>query len=642
MRSFVLFLLLSVPFTATVAAGPAPAPADDAQAFLLFRDLAGPEIRAAVEDAGARIVALFPESRSALVAGPGAGVDALIADPRVAAGSRGLLTDEEVPSLPERQRVAAAAWNHLQFSGPAPLSPLPEGEPLVHDVFEPPPDPLPLFFSPLDEGGTDGRPFGASWDNTSEFLAGRISLNLFLMESDGSLDPSVYNWTLDQESRIQSEVLQAVSSVATVYPTAGLSFTIHLVSGRTDTTARTKTEPINRSADPGGTTGEDVWVREILARRGYSDPYSSRWTLSRRLADATRLADGSDWAVSVYVAHTGGDAGTAGADADGKFADGRFGYAWFGGPHIVLTYSNDGWGIGRFDMVLLHELHHSFFALDEYQSANCSCTAHSGYLDGLNDNCQAPSGSPACPTNVSCVMRSNVSVSCDATRRQVGTWDTDADGTPDVSDVPPSLSLVADTPGTVPAGRARLSGSASVGRLASRNPGYTTTHGDFTVVRLVAVETSVDDGPWEAYSAVPSDGAFDGFVESYSLDLSLAAGPHWVATRAVDARGHRSAGEPVLVTVEPVVPALGTPSLTIARQGSSPRLTWGVVSGAARYSVRRTVSSPPSAFLAATPADVGSATAWVDGSSPSPIAYYRVFAVDGEGTEYPSPGDPSP
>jgi len=296
-------------------------------------------------------------------------------------------------------------------------------------------------------------------------------------------------------------------------------------------------------------------------------------------------------------------------------------------------------------MVLLHELHHSFFALDEYYGSSCTCTAHAGYLDGLNDNCQVcasgQTGCTPCPSDTTCVMRTNVAVSCSATRRQAGTYDTDADGTPDVSDVPPEVALAVDTSSPVPAGRARLAGAARIVRLASRNPGYSTTHADFSVVRLAAVETSVDDGPWSADAAVPSDGAYDGFLENFTIDLALPAGPHWIAARAVDERGQRSNTQLVPVTVQPPAESLSAPSISATRQGTSVRLAWTAVAGAARYAVRRTTSPTPAAFVAATPTDAGTATSWTDAAAP-PLAFYRVFAVDAGGTEYPALGNPSP
>ena len=183
-------LALAVALGGALAAAPATAAADPT-ALLIFRDAAPAEVRALVTAAGARVVALFPAESSALVAGPEAALAALTADPRVAAGSQGALTGEEVPALPEPQRLAAAAWNRLKAPPQGPLAAAPDGEPLIHDAIEPPPAVTTRLREPADESGLDGRPYGARWDNTSEFLAGTVSLTVFLLECDGSIDPMV-------------------------------------------------------------------------------------------------------------------------------------------------------------------------------------------------------------------------------------------------------------------------------------------------------------------------------------------------------------------------------------------------------------------------------------------------------------------
>ena len=65
-------------------------------------------------------------------------------------------------------------------------------------------------------------------------------------------------------------------------------------------------------------------------------------------------------------------------DADGKFTDGKFGYAYLGGWFTVLTYDNNGWGPLRFNQVQSHENGHlTGRALDEYEESGCSCKERS-------------------------------------------------------------------------------------------------------------------------------------------------------------------------------------------------------------------------------------------------------------------------
>ncbi len=71
----------------------------------------------------------------------------------------------------------------------------------------------------------------------------------------------------------------------------------------------------------------------------------------------------TDWAFTIFVVDSS-------ADLDGKFADGKyFAYAYLGGPFMVMTYDNNGWGIEDMDRVTAHETGHIFMAGDQYGSA---------------------------------------------------------------------------------------------------------------------------------------------------------------------------------------------------------------------------------------------------------------------------------
>ena len=203
--------------------------------------------------------------------------------------------------------------------------------------------------SPMGAVATFAAPFGATELNTSEFLAGAVSVNIVLVESDGSIDSSTENWSASRESEVVSGIAAGLEWVRLQEPQAALRFVYHVYPGRTDVRARTGYEPIHRAADPFGTTGEDQWAKEVLAKLGY--PTGDRFARSRAWASDTRSTDGTDWAVNIFVVDSL-------ADTDGKFADGRFAYCWIGGPHLVMTYDNQAWGIGRMDMVLRHELLH--------------------------------------------------------------------------------------------------------------------------------------------------------------------------------------------------------------------------------------------------------------------------------------------
>ena len=71
---------------------------------------------------------------------------------------------------------------------------------------------------------------------------------------------------------------------------------------------------------------------------------------------------------------------------NGKLADGYFAYAYLGGPFLVMTYGNGGYGIANMDVVCAHETGHIFQALDEYAGASSPYDYSNGYFPTLNGN----------------------------------------------------------------------------------------------------------------------------------------------------------------------------------------------------------------------------------------------------------------
>ncbi|RMG47681.1 MAG: hypothetical protein D6718_02935 [Acidobacteria bacterium] len=562
----------------------------------------------------ARLVAILPEAGVALARGGGRSVSRLLRSGAAVRVLTRAAPETLAAAAPAPKKLALDAWSSF-LAGDSGGGAVPGG--LEKDALIPPDwwdvEPTVEALALAPSSGAS-RPFGAGWENTSEYLAGSVSLNLILMESDGSVDPSSEDWSPSQESQVVAAAYAAAADLQQMYPHAGLSFTIHVFPGRTDPRARTSYEPISRPADPSGTGGEELWVTEILERFGYAT--GSRLTRSRRFADATRLADGTDWAVNVFVANSEND-------GDGRFGDGYFAYSWVGGPHVVMTTDNDGWGIARMDMVLRHELHHSFYALDEYAASACDCLAASGYLAGTNDNCEN-----LCGTVTACVMRDNAALSCPATVKQVGLLDSDGDGTPDVLSSPPEISLRLDSADPSCDGLARFSGTAQVVPYPNSNPLNATPRRDISILRIAAVEMRVDGGPWTESGVTAADGAFDGPVEEFSRTLSLGAGRHSVEARARDDRGNVSLPASRSVEVVGEAAPVGA-TLTVSLEGGTARLRWAPAAGAASYRIYRAAS--PRALAGAVPVAETAVPDWADASTGN--AFYEVTSVDACGRE---------
>jgi hypothetical protein len=494
-----------------------------------------------------------------------------------------------------------SAWNAIAGLSDRRLDERSGMEPLWDDALLPP-------------GPTEGGPVQAAVAptalNTSEYLAGSVTVTIILTESDGTGDASSENWSADREAEVVAEIAEALEWARLREPQAELVFRYHVVAGRTDVRARTRYEPIRRSADPQGTTGEDLWTKEILGKLGYT--VGDRFARSRALASARRAADGSDWALNVFVVDSLND-------TDGKFADGRFAYTWIGGPHVVLTYDNQAWGIDRLDMVFRHELLHAFYAFDEYAGSGCACSEHRGYLDGAGANCTACNAGA-----VPCVMITNGDALCASTRRQVGWADLDGDGVIDVVGEDPDTFLD-DTAPTWCAPPA-IAGLASVVAPTNRNPLTVTPRTSISINRIAAVETRADGGPWVAAEV---EGEFPASQRRFTAGFSsLAPGPHKLEARAVDDRGNRDLTPPSSdVVIAPSAGPVGNTVRGARSQGGGAQISWSPCPGAVRYRVLR-AASPGGAFSVAGET---ASTAWSDGSSGD--AFFRIRGVDACGVD---------
>jgi hypothetical protein len=530
---------------------------------------------ATLSQSGLRVTHLFPPSAIIVEETEG---HAAGGGPTVKAVYREALKSNEADRLQGTTRQVADAWN-IAFFGTAPAAaPVEEGAP-ENDALEVPQE----ANGPVGLNGLACTPDAPS-KMVSEYMLGSISLNVILPESTGALDASTEDWDAAREAQVLAGVMagaQWLLDHGPKGPGVALSFTYHLYSGRTDVRAATVYEPIGRSADcthePGA--GEGLWTNDILNAFGYSG-LADRWAKARAFDNDTRIADGTRWAVTLFVVDSLND-------ADGRFADNRFAYTWQPGSHIVMTYDNSGWGISRLGSVFAHEFCHAFWARDEYSGSGCSCTQLSGYLAGANGNCAA-----TCPSNLAtCVMRSadltgGLGILCPFTARQIGWADDDGNGIPDAVQALPAAQL--DTPVSGP-GFISLSGYAWVQAAPNHNPSSQAYLCAITIARLSGVQVRLDGSAW--HDAVSATGGFGEQTGSFLYDFTnVSGGTHTVEARAVDSLGQVQ-GTPfsTTVTVEgttapPPVPGAtyaaknGGSGFASAPEGDSVTVTWDAAS----------------------------------------------------------------
>ncbi|HEX6852648.1 MAG TPA: hypothetical protein VF139_14725 [Candidatus Polarisedimenticolaceae bacterium] len=519
----------------------------------------------------------------------------------------GALPRERERGRSEAFRAALRGWNGGAFD-PRPVTGAPPRQPEPAHAWVPP---------VAGTGGgsvtaatsSEGLPYGATPSNTSEYLAGRVAINVLLVESDGTIDLPTESWTAERESAVLASVVAACEWLRLQEPQARLSFDYRLIAGRTDARARTSYEPIRRPADPRGTAGEALWSSEILAKMGHAS--GDRFARSRALADATRREVGADWGLNVFVADSF-------ADADGRFPDGYYAWTWVGGPHVVATWDNGAWGSARFDQVLRHELLHAFWAFDEYATSGCTCQESRGYLDGRGLNCDACNMSA-----VPCVMISNGDAMCAHTRRQIGWADLDGDGVIDVAGEDPDTFFDGDAvPASPVCGAVALRGSASVVAPTNRNPILTTPRSSISLARVAAVEWRVDGAPW--VPAVPEDGAFDAPVERFAVTVPSGPGSRLVEVRSRDTWSNADPA-PERATLEAAAPASDVGDSLRVESGAT--LAWRTVPGAVAYRVYRAPASPGPWSL------VAEVTFPAHGDAVGTDGYFRIRAVDACGRE---------
>lgn len=469
--------------------------------------------QAALEEHGVQLRHVFPPAGGLVIVEEGQG--AAFVESRVPPGSRvysegpigtdaeGLQASREGRIL-LRAQLSLLARDQLEQAAPP--------HPLAGDGLAPPPE------NRMDSlGSCDAY---SQYRTTSAYLLGRSSVNVILTESTGAAESNSENWTSNQEEAVYNKIIQALNQLSAFYnltSTLRPTWTYHFYFGRTDARARTEYEPIQH---PYGE--ESLWIRQIFDQLGYqTDP--SIFEQGFHFAGDTRSTDGTSWAFTIFVVNSY-------KDTDGSFSDEKFAYAYIGGPFLVMTYDNDGWGIARMNIVARHEVSHIFNARDEYWESQCNCLESSGYVRYLNQNCES-----GCLLDVPCIMRSreDSSTVCPFTRGMIGWGDSDADGIPDPVDAGPETEL--SPVNSDPYGSSSLTflGKATSPSLPNENPFWYTC--DINIVPVKKVDFRLDGGSWRAATA--SDGAFNSSEEGFRFALTLGAGNHTIDARAADSLG---------------------------------------------------------------------------------------------------------
>lgn len=372
--------------------------------------------------------------------------------------------------------------------------------------------------------GLDALSPTPSYYETSEYLIGSVAVGIIFLESNGTIDPSTESWVSTHESEVVSEIRGGLSWFANYKFDAHVGFVYDIHYG-----VPTKYEPIKHPM-----TYQQYWISEAMTYLGYSG--TNYFTQVRDYVNGLRDAIGTDWAFTIFVVDSY-------YDSDGKFSDGHSAYAYLGGPFLVLTYDNDGYGIGNMDWVCAHETGHIFYATDEYDNV----LEYSGYLNALDTK-----------YTTSCLMGQPTSFLwwiflpwsiCVNSQLQLGWRDIDSDGIQDILDTFPDTILNPYVPD--PTDKSTLTYTGVVAEIPYPNNNPHGTGRDITTNVVKNVQFRVDTSTW--LNALSKDGNFDEAQESFEFNTSLlAAGSHTVEARSINSVGNIEASYAIdEVTVSP-------------------------------------------------------------------------------------------
>ncbi len=338
---------------------------------------------------------------------------------------------------------------------------------------------------------------------TSDYMIGKVIVSIIFPESDGSVDPNSETWSNERKTQVVNEIMTGLDWWTKQNQKSPLSFSF------ISQTVTTKYEPITRPY-----YDESLWIPEIMSKLGYT---GSRFTATRKYVNELRDRYHADWGFVIFVVDSLGD-------SNGKFTDGLFAYAYLGGPFLVMTYDNNGYGIANMDVVVAHESGHIFNALDQYAGASSPNDYSYGYFPTINGN----HAYATTATEPDSIMRGGIRWKLDDyARKMIGWNDKDNNNRDDILDVTPTVVL--NTQSLFSSGSTGMKGKATIGVLPrqSNSNGY-----GFNTDSILSIEYQVQDDQWT--QAATLDGKFDTGQEEFNMPISAALAPRAQALSAQD------------------------------------------------------------------------------------------------------------
>jgi len=363
-----------------------------------------------------------------------------------------------------------------------------------------------------------GLPFGASDQDTGEFMLGRIAVTPVFIESNGLGDASTEDWTESQKADVLSNIQTGLNWWKQLLAKKSSVTTLDFVVDTTfvQSPFSSQYEPITRRSDD-----YSLWVDEFMVAQGYSQSGLLENNV-RAFNNAQRSKLQSDWSFTIFVVNSKND-------ADGMFApNGSFSRAFsFAGGLFEVVPST------RPAMTFAHETGHMFWARDEYTGGS-TYYQRRGYYNTQNTNAMDLNPNSGFVQEDSIMsdgpgqLRAYNNVTSPAsTLAHIGWQDSDNDGIFDVLDVP--LKLQGSGRFDPAKSQYLFRGNASVQTLPNLNGSG--AQNNITLNQVGRIEYRINQGAWQTI-LTPS---------AYSTDLDLAipipsGSTGTVEIRAIDPR----------------------------------------------------------------------------------------------------------
>lgn len=442
-------------------------------------------------------------------------------------------------------------------------------------------------------GNSFCAPYGAQWNDVSEYLLGKVYVKVFFLESNEK-SPNTENWTDEEKNNCKHVLEKALDEIRKRFVT---EFEIEKGSGElppgVDLDFIIDYETVEVSVEPIKLNGTGivfsrgdlkVWVNEVMANKGFSRknppagpqpklPYPPYQYNVAEYADHLRNENNTDWATVIFF-YDNSD------DEDGRFANksGAGPPMGVGGPGLhfsnhrgkPFTENRRHPGKPHYYGGIIHEFLHVWYAIDEHTwNKHFKEDATAGYLAGKNLNYGKAKGYKS----IMYYTQDWPSIS-PYTKKHIGWTDSDGDHIPDILDVKPTVAISSSDskgPGItfrgkafspplpnrnpyseggtikpphdlsvvlhlVPTPERRLGAKKFFKKVPGFKPPFPWTRNDITINKIISVEFRVlKDNKvvidWK--NAEPEDGAFDYAEDNFTFTLkSPGAGDYMIEVRS--------------------------------------------------------------------------------------------------------------